>query len=237
MNAILLCAGDGKRLLPITKFKPKPLVEINKKNLVLIDYWIEKLIKEININKILVNLNYKSNLIKQHLNKSKYRNRIKFSFEKKKLGTAGTLIKNINFFDNKDGMLLHSDNICEENIKNFLSFHKKNIKDNNFSMLAFRTKDKRNSGIIIKKKNILIDFYEKIPNAPGNLANGALYLLNKNYLQKLKNKNYTDFSKEIIIQNINKVNIFETKKFYMDVGTLANLNYIRINKNNLNLLT
>ena len=141
MNAILLCAGDGKRLLPITKFQPKPLVNISyKKNIKLIDYWIEKLVKEINVKKILINLNYKSNLIKNHLNQSKYRNRLKLSFEKKKLGTAGTLIKNINFFDNEDGMLLHSDNICDENIKNFLNFHKKNIKNYNFSMLAFRTK-------------------------------------------------------------------------------------------------
>ena len=86
MNAILLCAGDGKRLLPITKFRPKPLVNIsNKQNIKLIDYWIEKLIKEINVKKILINLNYKTNLIKNHLNQSKYRNRIKLSFEKKNL--------------------------------------------------------------------------------------------------------------------------------------------------------
>ena len=153
MNAILLCAGDGKRLLPITKFQPKPLVNISyKKNIKLIDYWIEKLVKEINVKKILINLNYKSNLIKNHLNQSKYRNRLKLSFEKKKLGTAGTLIKNINFFDNEDGMLLHSDNICDENIKNFLNFHKKNIKNYNFSMLAFRTKDKKFRDNYKKKK-------------------------------------------------------------------------------------
>ena len=232
MNAILLCAGDGKRLLPITKFRPKPLVNIsNKQNIKLIDYWIEKLIKEINVKKILINLNYKTNLIKNHLNQSKYRNRIKLSFEKKKLGTAGTLIKNIDFFENEDGMLLHSDNICEENIKNFLNFHKKNIKNNNFSMLAFRTKDKNNSGIILKKKNIMTNFYEKVSSAPGNLANGAIYLINKNYLKKIKKKNYEDFSREIIMQNLNKVCIFETKKFYMDVGTLANLNYVKLKKN------
>ncbi len=232
MNAILLCAGDGKRLLPITKFRPKPLVNIsNKQNIKLIDYWIEKLIKEINVKKILINLNYKTNLIKNHLNQSKYRNRIKLSFEKKKLGTAGTLIKNVDFFENEDGMLLHSDNICEENIKNFLNFHKKNIKNNNFSMLAFRTKDKNNSGIILKKKNIMTNFYEKVSSAPGNLANGAIYLINKNYLKKIKKKNYEDFSREIIMQNLNKVCIFETKKFYMDVGTLANLNYVKLKKN------
>ena len=98
-------------------------------------------------------------------------------------------------------------------------------------MLAFRTKDKNNSGIILKKKNIMTNFYEKVSSAPGNLANGAIYLINKNYLKKIKKKNYEDFSREIIMQNLNKVCIFETKKFYMDVGTLANLNYVKLKKN------
>ena len=229
MNAILLCAGDGKRLLPITKFRPKPLVNIsNKQNIKLIDYWIEKLIKEINIKKILINLNYKTNLIKNHLNQSKYRNRIKLSFEKKKLGTAGTLIKNIDFFENEDGMLLHSDNICEENIKNFLNFHKKNIKNNNFSMLAFRTKDKNNSGIILKKKNIMTNFYEKVSSAPGNLANGATYILSPEML-KIIVDNYSDakdFSNDIVPFIKDYIYVYKTKKFYQDIGTIRNLNQI-----------
>ena len=214
MNAILLCAGDGKRLLPITKFQPKPLVNISyKKNIKLIDYWIEKLVKEINVKKILINLNYKSNLIKNHLNQSKYRNRLKLSFEKKKLGTAGTLIKNINFFDNEDGMLLHSDNICDENIKNFLNFHKKNIKNYNFSMLAFRTKDKKNSGIIIKKKNLMTNFYEKVSSAPGNLANGAIYLINKTYLKKLKKKTMKIFQKKLLLKMLIRYVFLKLKNF------------------------
>lgn len=231
MNAILLCAGDGKRLMPITRFKPKPLIEINnKKDFKLIDYWIEKLIKEINVKKILINLNYKSNLIKHHLNKSKYRNRIILSFEKNKLGTAGTLIKNTSFFENKDGMLLHSDNICNENLKNFLNFHKRNIKKNNFSILAFKTYDKKNSGILIKKKNILTEFYEKKINAPGNLANGAIYIISKSYLKIIKKEKFNDFSNDIIPKNLNKACVFETKKFFMDIGNIKNLNFVRMNK-------
>ena len=228
MNAILLCAGDGRRLLPLTKFYPKPLVEINyKKKTTLIDYWIEKLIKEFKVEKILINLNYKANLIKLHLNKSPYRNKIRIVYEKKKLGTAGTLIKNINFFENKDGILLHSDNICDENLKNFLKFHKKQIKDNFFSMLAFKTNDKKNSGILKIKNNIMINFYEKIKDAPGNLANGAIYIINKKFLEQIKFKDYKDFSNDIVLRSINKVAVFKTNKFFIDIGTLKKINYLK----------
>ena len=80
-----------------------------------------------------------------------------------------------------------------ENIENFLNFHKKNIKNNNFSIFAFRTYDKNNSGIFLKKKNILTDFYEKVSSAPGNLANGAIYLISKSYLKIIKKKIITIF--------------------------------------------
>ena len=52
MNAILLSAGFGSRLMPITKNIPKCMVKIG--NEYLIDIWIEKLFKA-NIKKILIN--------------------------------------------------------------------------------------------------------------------------------------------------------------------------------------
>ena len=58
-TALILCAGLGKRLNPITLTKPKPLLEINEVTL------LEKsinLIKEIGINKIFINTFY----LKEH---------------------------------------------------------------------------------------------------------------------------------------------------------------------------
>ena len=54
-TALILCAGYGKRLNPITKHTPKPLLKI--KNLTLLEHCIN-LIKNLNINKILINSFY-----------------------------------------------------------------------------------------------------------------------------------------------------------------------------------
>ena len=54
-TALILCAGLGKRLNPITLKKPKPLLEINNETV------LEKtinLIKELGINKIIINTFY-----------------------------------------------------------------------------------------------------------------------------------------------------------------------------------
>ncbi len=54
-KAIILAAGFGKRLLPLTKERPKPLLEIGGKKL--IEYSIN-LLREINITEIIINSNY-----------------------------------------------------------------------------------------------------------------------------------------------------------------------------------
>ncbi len=43
------------------------------------------------------------------------------AFEPNLLGTAGTLIKNIDFFQGEDGLVLHADNYCLADLKAFRS--------------------------------------------------------------------------------------------------------------------
>ena len=80
MKAILLSAGYGTRLMPLTKKKPKCLMKIKKK--VLLDFWIEKLLK-IGIKDILINLHYKRDKVEKHISKSKYKKFLTTTTEKK----------------------------------------------------------------------------------------------------------------------------------------------------------
>ena len=64
MNAVILAAGFGRRLLPLTKDIPKPLLKVRGKNL--IDYHIESLSKA-GIGKIIINTHYLPELIEDHV--------------------------------------------------------------------------------------------------------------------------------------------------------------------------
>jgi glucose-1-phosphate thymidylyltransferase len=91
MQAVILCAGRGKRLIPYTKNKPKPLLNVNGKALVerLLDTLSSFPIKEIIIvigfqgNKIIEKLGHNYKQIKiTYVKNKKYTSALGYSIEK-----------------------------------------------------------------------------------------------------------------------------------------------------------
>ena len=135
-------------------------------------------------------------------------------------------MNNLDFFKNEDGLLIHCDNYCEEGVKNFLKNYKKMPKNCLMSMLTFRTKKPKTCGIVkTNKNNIVVKFQEKKKTNLGNLANGAVYILSKKLIKLLRKKNkiFTDFSTQIIPKMINRIYTYETKAFFIDIGSPGNL--------------
>ena len=116
MKALLLSAGYGSRLKPYTNKSPKCLIEIN--NRPLLDYWLHALFSS-GIKEILINTHYLSQKVEKFVKSSKFSNKIKLVREKKLLGTAGTIRQNIDFFENSDFFVAHSDNLCICDFKAF----------------------------------------------------------------------------------------------------------------------
>jgi len=227
-KVILLAAGYGKRLKPITNNMPKCLVSINGKPL--LEIWLNKLSKE-GFGPFLINTHYKNNLVSEFVNQSKFKNQIELVYEKKLLGTAGTLLKNIDFFDSNDGLFLHADNYCEENLNKFLQAHYNRPTNCIMTMLTFKTSKPHQSGIVItNKKGVLKYFFEKISKPPGKIANGAIYLLSPQILKLIKKKfsSSKDFSNEIIQKFIGKIYCYNTKNFFLDIGDLKS--YEQVNE-------
>jgi|TARA_B110000114_G_C15020244_1_gene368583 mannose-1-phosphate guanylyltransferase len=230
MKAILLAAGYGKRLRPLTSNTPKCLVKIN--GIPLLKIWLKKL-ELANIKSVLINTHYLSAKVENFIKKNKFKVKIELVYEKRLLGTAGTLIKNLDFFGNQDGLFLHADNFCKEPLINLINKHKKRPKTCLLTALTFRTNNPSSCGIIkIDIKNILESFYEKPKNTNlGNLANAATYILSKKFISTLR-KNFLgskNFSTEVIPYLKKKIYTYETKKTFIDIGTIAN--YKLANKN------
>ena len=110
MKALLLAAGLGTRLKPITGVVPKCLVPINGKPL--LEYWIDSLVTA-NIKKILINTHYKKELVEEFVRQNKHCKYITTVHEPKLLATGGTLYKNREFFQNDDVLMAHADNLLE----------------------------------------------------------------------------------------------------------------------------
>lgn len=117
MNAIILAAGRGKRLRPITDYVPKPLLHIV--NRPIIDITIARL-RDAGIENIGVNLWYKADEIAFFLNKY---TKIMIAVEDELLGTGGAL-RNFKNFVTDDFVIHNTDIVTTINIPAAIDVHR-----------------------------------------------------------------------------------------------------------------
>ena len=119
MKAMILAAGRGERLRPITDTCPKPLVKVGGKELLV--WHIEKL-KQVGITDILINSAYLSEKIVDFIGDgSKFGVKVTHSVEGASgLETAGGIIKALPFFECKDFLVVNGDTFIDADYKQFL---------------------------------------------------------------------------------------------------------------------
>ena len=112
---MLLAAGLGERLKPLTDQTPKPLIEISGKPL--IEYHLERL-KSAGFENIVINLSYLGDQIKQFLgNGQRYGLQIEYSEEGEiPLETAGGIIHALSLLGNEPFLVINSDIWCEHSL-------------------------------------------------------------------------------------------------------------------------
>jgi len=115
MRAMILAAGRGERMMPLTKDTPKPLIEV--KNIALIEYSINEL-KKACITEIVINISYLGGQIKSHLGDgTKFGVKLSYSDESANaLETAGGIIKALPMLGNKPFVVINCDVLCDYDI-------------------------------------------------------------------------------------------------------------------------
>nr|MDA3908871.1 nucleotidyltransferase family protein [Sulfurimonas sp.] len=205
MKALLLSAGLGTRLRPITNTIPKCLVPIG--GVPLLEYWLKNL-SDAGINEFLINTSYLSKQVEEFVNNSIYKEKITLVNEKELLNTGGTLLKNKDYFENEDLMLVHTDNLSFCDFKAFLDTHKSRPKGTDITMMLFRSDNPSSCGIVeLDTNNVVQNFYEKVKNPPSDLANGAVYILEPSIFEFLETlcKKDIDFSNDVLPEYIGKI--------------------------------
>ncbi len=219
MKAMLLAAGLGLRLRPITNKIPKCLVPI--KGVPLLGIWLKNM-KEAGIGPFFINTHYLHEQVEDFINTLDFNHEITISKEKELLGTAGTLIKNISFFGKEDGLLIHADNYCLADLKEFIETHENRPSHCLITMMTFKTDNPSSCGIVeLDKNQVVIGFHEKVSNPPGNLANGAIYILSSELLDILEVQQIAvnNFSEDILPKLMGKIFTYQTEEVFIDIGT------------------
>lgn len=219
MRAILLAAGYGTRLRPMTNTIPKCLLPIN--GIPLLEIWLGNLSRA-GIGPFLVNTHYKADQVEKHFRATPHKHEVRLVYEPELLGTAGTLLANTDFFEDEDGFLVHADNYSLCDLAQFIKAHRERPGDCLMTMLTFCTDDPSSCGIVeIDEKGVVMRFHEKVPHPPGNTANGAVYILSKEFIRDISSHgdNVRDISTQLVGRYLGKIYTYHTDQPHIDIGT------------------
>jgi len=224
MRALLLAAGLGTRLRPITDTIPKCLVPIHGRPL--LDYWLENLFHSGEIDRVVINTHYLAEAVEAHVARSPWRERIDLVREAELLGTGGTLVACAGLLGSAAVLIAHADNLTDFDMPAFARFHDARPAGAAMSMLAFRTDAPKRCGILeLDPAGLLMAFHEKVDAPPGDLANAAVYIVEPEVAAFAAGlgKSFVDFSTEIIPRFIGRIAVMETKGYHRDIGTPESL--------------
>lgn len=211
---VILAGGFGKRLLPLTESKPKALVELFGKPLLL--HIIEKAVSEGFVNFKLI-LHYKYQMIINFLKNHKIAKNINIDYiiEKKPLGTVGgiSLIKN---FSSNHFILTNCDVMADLSYKSLLNYQLENN-----SLFTLSTKRKFIDvpyGVTSQKKSKLIYIKEK-PKFEIDI-NCGIYVMRTDILDYISKNNKLDMNEliTILLRKDKQIITFPLIENWNDIG-------------------
>jgi len=143
MKCVLLCAGRGERMMPLTANTPKPLLKVGSK--ALIDYVLESLPDE--IDEIIIVVKYLGNQIKKHIGQEYKGKRVRYVAGSDK-GNTFSFLNTRKYLKDERFLLIYGDEIPNPlNVRNCLKHE--------LSFLTFMSNGKwLKNGIMVLNTNI-----------------------------------------------------------------------------------
>lgn len=120
---MILAAGLGTRLRPLTNTIPKPLLPVGGTPLIV---WNLLLLRRYGIRDVIVNLHHLGHLIEKELGDGSTRGmRISYSKEPTILGTGGGLRQAEEFFEGEPFLVMNGDTLCELDVDALCRYHER----------------------------------------------------------------------------------------------------------------
>jgi len=179
MQAVILAAGEGKRVRPLTRSRPKAMIPVA--NRPIIEYVIEALVKN-GIRDIIVVVGYRKEQVTRFLNQLEIP--IDVVVQNKQLGTAHALqCAEAKIHD--DFLLLPGDNYIDPH-----SIAR--IKDIRNAMLVKEHPNPSNFGVVLLKEGFVSHIVEKPEHSPSFMVSTGIYSLNREVFPYIKGNDLTD---------------------------------------------
>lgn len=194
MKCVVMAAGEGKRMHPLTYTRPKVMLPVANKPI--LEWNLENSVKA-GIKDFIFIVAYKSEMVRDYFgNGKKWNVNIEYVNQIEPLGTAHAIGSVENFVD--DFIVLSGDTVFGFNdIKNIMK--KKN------SMGLIEVENAKEYGIVETKDDKVIHIYEKMEDPFTNLINAGVYHFDKKIFEYIKKTNKSQRGEYEITDTINMV--------------------------------
>ena len=222
IKALLLAAGLGTRLRPLTDSVPKCLIPIAGRPL--LDIWIERLV-ECGIREARINTHALAETVRAHIAQINAENRLRLveAHEPVLLGSAGTITANADLADDADEVvIIYADNFSDIDLRPLIAFHREHTDP--LTMVLFRAPNPSACGIAeLDKEGRIISFVEKPKVPASNLANAGLYVIDAAAYREIAETKAFDLGFEVLPRFVGRMRGWTWGGYYLDIGTHESL--------------
>ena len=220
---MVMAAGAGTRLRPLTLALPKPMVPIA--NRPVLEYAIENL-KRHGIRDIVLNLHNHPDLIRRHFKDgSRWGVNIQYSYEPQLLGTAGGVRKAGAFLGQGTFLVMSGDGLTDIDLSQLLAFHA--AKKSAATIGVKKIDMKFDYGVTLTAPSGRVKRFIEKPewgDVFSNQVNTGIYVFEPRILRQIPPGRVSDFGNEIWPKLLSKgepIFGYLTERYWCDVGNLS----------------
>jgi mannose-1-phosphate guanylyltransferase len=219
MRAMVLAAGLGTRLRPLTYEISKPMVPVLDRPVM---EHILDLIDRHSFDGVIANLHYFPESIREY-----FGDRISYRFEPELLGTAGGVRECAEFFGEESFLVISGDALTDIDLSAFAARHRES---GGIATLAVKqVADTREYGVVLHDRDGRITGFQEKPQpeeALSDLGNCGIYMFEPRIFDYFPDRPFVDWAKDVfpaLLENDVPFHIHEVREYWNDVGSLTEL--------------
>lgn len=218
MKAVLLAAGRGERLRPLTNTVPKCLVPICGRPLLL--RWLDMLADQ-GVAEVLINTHYLADRVQSAVDSWRGNAKVVLAFEPELLGSAGTLRANRAFVESeREFFIVYADNLADVSLAELHAAHVR--AEAVFTTFVYETTTPSVKGIcVVDSTDRIVEFVEKPQSPRSNLANSGIAMAGSALLDAIPAGRVVDLGRDVMPALAGRMQVVRTSAYIRDIGSLA----------------
>jgi mannose-1-phosphate guanylyltransferase/mannose-1-phosphate guanylyltransferase/phosphomannomutase len=216
---MVLAAGLGTRLRPLTYEIPKPMVPVLDRPVMA---HIIDLLARHSFDEVIANLHYFPDTIRDYFGE-----RLSYSYEDELLGTAGGVRGCGQFFGDQTFLVISGDALTDIDLSALIARHR--AAGGIATLAVKRVHDTREYGVVLHDRDGRVTGFQEKPEpaeALSDLGNCGIYVFEPEIFDHFPPSDFADWARDVfpaLLERDVPFHIHETREYWNDVGSLAEL--------------